>query len=36
LGCLRGAKPLFYKIIPLSLSKERGTKGVRSPYYHIA
>jgi len=28
----RGEAPLFYKIIPLSLSKERGTEGVRLPF----
>jgi len=27
-GCLRGAKPLFLTIFPLS-SEERGTQGVR-------
>jgi len=30
-GCLRGAPAPLFKIFPLSLFKERGTKGVRSP-----
>jgi len=28
-GRLRGAKPLFPKLIPLSFDKERGTQRVR-------
>jgi hypothetical protein len=32
LGYLRGAEPLFFISFPLSLTEERGIKGVRSPY----